>query len=81
MPESSDFSIHNIPFGVVSVGDGPKFPATVIGETVINLSEVESRGMFDGAIMKYVGRVIFKDNLNEFLHLTRAHWREVRGTL
>lgn len=37
VPENNDFTLHNIPFGVVSTEGHGKFPATIIGTTVINL--------------------------------------------
>jgi fumarylacetoacetase len=45
----SDFSIHNIPFGVFSTKENTeKRCATRIGETVVDLRELARKGVFDG---------------------------------
>ena len=44
----SDFSIHNIPFGVFSQQGGEKRCATRIGETVVDLRELARKGAFAG---------------------------------
>lgn len=45
----SDFSIHNIPFGIFSTTDNiEKRCATRIGETVIDLRELSRGKAFDG---------------------------------
>lgn len=45
----SDFSIHNVPFGVFSPkGSSEKRCATRIGDTVVDLRELARKGVFDG---------------------------------
>lgn len=44
----SDFSIHNIPFGVFSQQGGEKRCATRIGDTVVDLRALARKGAFDG---------------------------------
>jgi fumarylacetoacetase len=43
----SDFSIHNIPFGVFSQQGSDKRCATRIGETVVDLRELARKGAFE----------------------------------
>lgn len=47
IPKDSDFSIHNIPFGIYSNGGNPK-AATRIGDTVIDLDVLHKAGLFAG---------------------------------
>ena len=48
LPADSDFSLHNIPFGVFSVDHASeKKIGTRIGDTVIDLKQLESLGYFD----------------------------------
>ena len=49
IPVDSDFSIHNIPFGIASDGGKP-FVASRIGDHVINLNEVAKSGFFSGMV-------------------------------
>lgn len=44
IPESSDFSLHNIPFGIYCVKDGRPRAATRIGDCVIDLYELALAG-------------------------------------
>ncbi len=80
-PEGTPFTIHNLPFGVFR--PGPGFDARVgtrIGDTIVDLSVLEARGLFDGP--ELAGRDVFsKPRLNEFLALGRPAWREVRLAL
>ena len=44
VPANSDFPIQNIPFGIFSVASGSKRVGTIIGDTVIDLAELEVLG-------------------------------------
>lgn len=44
VPEGSDFPIQNIPFGIFSTNEKSKRVGTIIGNTVIDLAELESLG-------------------------------------
>jgi fumarylacetoacetase len=47
VPPNSDFPLANIPFGIFSTVDNPQpRVATIIGDTVIDLYELQSRGCF-----------------------------------
>ena len=51
IPENSDFSIHNIPFGI-ALFEGNKIVVSRIGDTIIYLSALHRRGYFDGIDFK-----------------------------
>lgn len=48
VPAGSDFPIQNIPFGIFSLGNSTKRIGTIIGDTVIDLAELEVLGYLDG---------------------------------
>jgi len=48
IPERGAFSIHNIPFGVFSIGDGKRRCATRIGDYVLDLQKFVSEGHLAG---------------------------------
>lgn len=63
------------------MNDGQKFPATIIGDTVINLSQMEKFKLFEGPLFALKPTPVFTDNLDEFIKLTRAHWKEARESI
>ena len=69
----SDFSIHNIPFGVFSLKDKPEEKAcgTRIGDFVINLKVLEEKGLLaKGALFAELKEKVFQsDKLNPFMSL------------
>lgn len=79
IPENSDFSIYNIPFGIASVGSGKLFACTRIGDSIINLTALSSTGFFDGLIENR--NVFDQPYLNEFIRLGKHVTREVRKRL
>jgi fumarylacetoacetase len=44
--EHSDFSLHNLPFGIFSKGQGPLVAGVAIGEYVIDLAQACDKGIF-----------------------------------
>ncbi|CAD8180999.1 unnamed protein product [Paramecium pentaurelia] len=82
VPKDSDFTIKNIPFGVVSKTDGNPFPATIIGDSVINLAKLEELGYFNGPLFSTLGSKVFDNgNLNKFVSLSRPYWKEARSQI
>jgi fumarylacetoacetase len=80
----SDFSLHNLPFGVFSnaaIGRGRRRCATRLGDTVIDLAALEAAGSFDDIF--HDGRPVFggTTHLNRFLQLPKSHWLAVRQRL
>lgn len=75
VPENSDFSIQNIPFGIAKSGD-EVFVATRIGETVVNLYRVAQQGYFN--VNK---EVFYSCRLNDFMLLGKQVTRNVRNEI
>lgn len=73
--EDSDFSIHNIPFGIGRTGDAA-FACTRIGDQVLNLSKLASTGFFNGLVDD--DSVFNQASLNAFISLGKAITNEVR---
>ena len=75
VPENSDFTIQNIPFGIAKVNN-EVFVATRIGDTVINLYTVARLGHFN------VEKEVFASfRLNDFMLLGKQVTRDVRNEI
>jgi fumarylacetoacetase len=75
IPVDSDFSIHNIPFGIASDGGKP-FVASRLGDHVINLNEVARTGFFKGMVDDL--SVFDQPVLNPFIALGKSVTNKVR---
>ena len=77
----SDFSLANIPFGIVSRKTGQKrFPATRIGDDVLDLSTFSEQGGFESlSSMQHHLNVFHESSLNAFAALGQPAHREVRS--
>ncbi len=79
IPENSDFSIYNLPFGIFSVNNDIPGVGVALGDEVINIGEVASLGLFDHlGIPKLVW---YQPVLNDFIELGKIKTREVRRIL
>ena len=76
--EVSDFSIHNIPFGIFSHNSGIPHAGTRIGDTVIDLAVLAEDGYFKG-IGAFGSEVFRKATLNEFISLGKDVTSSVRN--
>lgn len=85
VPENSDFSIHNIPFGVFHLtGEDASTArcASRIGDFVIDLAALEADGhLKQGAFGAVEGTFFNQGTLNAFMDLSRAEWKSVRETI
>ncbi len=79
IPEDSDFSMHNIPYGIGSVGSGRPFACTRIGDHVLNLNGLASKGFFKGLLEAI--NVFDQPVLNDFIRLGKQVTNEVRLVL
>ncbi|KAJ2721927.1 hypothetical protein GGI07_003631 [Coemansia sp. Benny D115] len=84
-PES-DFSIHNLPFGVCSpvssTDEHERFVAVAIGGHVLNMAALATHGLFDGIQgLPQAHDVFSKPRLNEYMALGRPVWQAVRKAL
>lgn len=83
IPEDSDFSLDNIPFGVCSL---PKFPTsprrcvTAVGNKVVDLRILQEAGAF-GTISGLDANVFSGDTLDEFIASSPDIWPQVRRCL
>jgi fumarylacetoacetase len=72
----SDFSIHNIPFGIYSDKDVEHHVCSAIGDYVIDLFELESRDLLD------MNRKVFDQQyLNPFIALGKSATSKVRSRI
>lgn len=73
----SDFPIQNIPFGIFSPkGKSPR-PATIIGDTVIDLSVLAEEGFFDDFINEEYD-AFFASSLNDLISLGKEFTSKLR---
>lgn len=78
IPEHSDFSIYNIPFGIGRRGDST-FVCTRIGDQVLNLYQLSQTGFFKGIVAD--NDVFNQSSLNAFIALGKPVTNEVRTRL
>ena len=48
VPRDSDFTVHNLPFGIFSVDGGTPRAGVAIGDQIIDLTDVHEAGLFEG---------------------------------
>lgn len=76
IPENSDFSIYNLPYGIFSTSvKGPR-AGMAIGDQILDLYEVSQTGLFDG--LGIDPQVFLSQTLNEFIALGKETTNEVR---
>jgi len=76
IPHDTDFSIYNLPFGIISTGDSDMRIASRIGDEVIDLKAAHIYGIFDGLGLEsgdFIGR-----SLNKFIKRGKAVTNAVR---
>ena len=76
VPDDSDFSIHNIPFGIFSTKKKTPRVGVAIGEQILDLAGVARLGMFDK--FKIDKKVFYADTLNDFISLGKSKTNKVR---
>uniref|UniRef100_A0A8C4E9U9 Fumarylacetoacetase n=1 Tax=Dicentrarchus labrax TaxID=13489 RepID=A0A8C4E9U9_DICLA len=77
---TSDFSFHNLPYGIFSTPDNVKHRIGVaIGDQILDLSVILS--LFRGPVMSKHQDVFDQPTLNAFMDLGYEAWRETRKTL
>lgn len=77
----SHFPIQNLPYGVCSPkSGGSAFICTAIGDYVLNLTELEQAGVFDGPELD--GKRPFSElTLNTFISMGHKAWMEARSVI
>lgn len=76
IPEHSDFSIHNLPFGIFSNSNPTKRVGVAIGEQIIDLAKASELEVF--AALDFDTSVFTNDFLNPFIDLGKAKTNAVR---
>lgn len=74
IPQDSDFTLYNLPYGVFSTQGKQPRVGVAIGEYVLDLSVLEQVDLLP---IKY-GPVFAQDNLNDFIAQGPVHWQAVR---
>jgi fumarylacetoacetase len=77
MPNNSDFSIHNLPFGVFSIGNSAKSLGIAIGVHIVDLHYWAQLGCFKEIIPQ--NDVFSADTLNHFISLGKTATNAVRS--
>ena len=73
VPENSDFSIYNLPFGIFSINADAPRAGIAIGEQIVDLAAVSELGLLD------VDATFFRQKtLNEFIALGKKTTNKVR---
>lgn len=80
IPENSDFTLDNLPFGIAEILPGKTVAVTRIGDQVISLAELEAMGLFRNADFDFRG-VFSKPVLNDFISMGKPAHRYVRKRL
>ncbi|MBO0936204.1 fumarylacetoacetase [Fibrella sp. HMF5335] len=79
---SSDFTIHNLPFGIFSTARQPNPRVGVaIGDQIIDMTLAANGALFDEFLTEKQKTVFQLATLNEFIRLGRSVWRQVRQVL
>ena len=83
LPADHPFGLHNLPYGVFSVGDGDRRVGVRIGDHVLDVAEVarigrDARGVGDGPDLTAAWE---QPTLNAFLTLGRDAWSTARAWL
>lgn len=73
IPENSDFSIHNIPFGIFSTEDRSPRAGVAVGEHILDLAALSELDVFD-----FNTAVFEKEVLNDFISLGKEITKKVR---
>lgn len=80
IPEDSDFTIYNLPYGIFSTKKNPKKRiGMAIGEYVLDLNILQNLGFLDALGLNK--NIFVADSLNGFIGLGRSKTKRVRSTV
>ena len=75
IPKHSDFTLHNLPFGIFSHGDKPRV-GVAVGDHILDLTAAAAHGLFDD--LSFDVSVFSESTLNAFIGLGKSLTCEVR---
>jgi fumarylacetoacetase len=78
IPQNSDFSIYNLPYGIFMRDEKPT-PGVAIGESIIDLNAAAKVGVF--AELEFDTSVFESEVLNDFIDCGKSAWAELRQCL
>ena len=79
IPEASDFTIQNLPYGIFKHGIKKPRVGIAIGEHVLDLSYLYKKGYLDNL---FLNENVFKSrSLNRFISLGKAYWNLTRNRI
>ena len=76
IPHNSDFTIHNLPFGIFSTSEKVKRVGMAIGDKVVDLKTAADEGLFEETEFNY--SVLESDYLNEMIALGKEVTSQIR---
>ncbi len=79
IPRNSDFSVHNLPYGIFSTSSRRPRVGVAIGDQIIDLAAVAMRGYFQNLSIE--PEVLEQSSLNAFIRLGKPTWQAVRKRL
>ncbi|KAK5737159.1 hypothetical protein LTR17_006942 [Elasticomyces elasticus] len=79
IPDESDFSLENLPYGIFSTDDTQPRPGVAVGQYVLDLQALAKEGAFDE--LDFDVTVLQQSTLNAFAALGRQAQAAVRGRL
>ena len=79
IPQDSDFTIHNLPYGIFSSEERSPRAGVAIGNSVLDLEATAERGYFDP--LNIDTTVFGRPYLNDFIALGKASWKRFRTEL
>ncbi|NQY08227.1 MAG: fumarylacetoacetase [Flavobacteriales bacterium] len=79
IPEQSDFSVQNLPFGIFSVGKSSPRVGIAIGNQIIDLAAVAAYGLFVN--LNFNVAVFEKSTLNDFIATGKTNWSSLRNRI
>ena len=74
IPKNSDFSIHNLPFGIFSANSNPKRVGIAIGNNIIDLVACNDLDVFKGLGIN--NKILENDFLNDFIGLGKNNTKK-----
>lgn len=79
VPDGSDFTIYNLPYGIYSLGDHRRKAGVAIGDQIIDLDFLHSNGFLNDIALP--NGIFVQESLNGFMELGKPTWTALRARL